>query len=112
MTEFGRRKDGRVYPKGNRRKGQAISRKLTAKEIEDLTGVGIRHPGSLTDLGYHISEPESMKHAALNRAVRKYGMKETLRKLGELYRLDYNKPELKARIVRDIQFVSGGKRND
>ena len=44
MTEFGRRKDGRVYPKGNRRKGQAISRQLTAKEIEDLTGVGIRQP--------------------------------------------------------------------
>ena len=51
MTEFGRRKDGRVYPKGNRRKGQPISRQLTAKEIEDLTGVGIRHPGCMTSLG-------------------------------------------------------------
>ena len=42
----------------------------------------------------------------------KYGHKETLRKLGELYRLDYNKPALRARIVEDIRFVSGGKRND
>ena len=30
-------------------------RSLTSKEVEDLTGVGIRHPGSLSKLGYHIS---------------------------------------------------------
>ena len=27
-------------------------------------------------------------------------------------RLDYNRPALRSRIVEDIRFVSGGKRND
>lgn len=99
-----------VVPMGTR-----ITRKerqLTPKQVEDMTGVGIRHPGTLTGLGYHISGTEGAKHAALNRAIGKYGKKGTLRKLGELYRLDYNKPELKTRIVQDIRYVSGGKKND
>ena len=103
-------KSWRAPMKAGKRTG--IERKLTPGEIEDLTGVGIRHPGSLTGLGYRIWESEARKHAALNRAVRKYGRKETLRKLGELYRLDYNRPALRSRIVEDIRFVSGGKRND
>lgn len=100
----------RVVPVGTRK--TAIVRQLTPREVEDLTGVGIRHPGSLTGLGYHISAPVSQKHAALNRAVQKYGVKEVLRKLGELYRLDYNRPQMKAKIVQDIRYVSGGKRSD
>ncbi len=106
------RRNGKSWkaPIGNAKSKRIREHRLTPREIEDLTGVGIRHPGSLTDLGYHIAEPEARKHAALNRAVQKYGKKETLRKLGELYRLDYNRPELKEKIVRDIQYVSGGKR--
>ena len=96
----------RVVPIGSRE--TAIVRQLTPREIEDLTGVGIRHPGSLTGLGYHISAPVQQKHAALNRAVQKYGMKEVLRKLGELYRLDYNRPQMREQIVSDIRYVSGG----
>ena len=100
----------RVVPMGTR-----ITRKerqLTPKQVEDLTGVGIRHPGSLTGLGYHIMAPQVEKQKALNKAVSKYGTKEVLRKLGELYRLDYSKPQMKARIVQDIRYVSGGKKND
>jgi hypothetical protein len=89
-----------------------IERQVSKREIQDLTGVGIMHPGSLTELGYHINEPKAKKHAALNAAIGKYGRTETLRKLGELYRLDYNRPELRARIEEDIKYVSGGKRND
>jgi len=88
------------------------SRSLSPREIEDLTGVGIRHPGSLTSLGYHVMEPAGQKHAALDKAVGKYGRKETLRKLGELYRLDYNRPALRSKVVDDIRYVSGGKRDD
>jgi hypothetical protein len=90
----------------------AIVRQLTPREIEDLTGVGIRHPGSLTAFGYHINLPVNERKKSLEKAEQKYGKKETLRKLGELYRLDYNRPALKARIVEDIRFVSGGSRND
>ena len=100
----------RVVPMGTRK--TAIVRQLSPGEIDDLTGVGVRHPGSLTGLGYHISAPVQQKHAALNRAVQKYGMKEVLGKLGELYRLDYSRPQMKAKIVQDIRYVSGGKRSD
>jgi hypothetical protein len=109
MTKFRtvkRKGKKRVVPIGTRE--TAIVRQLTPREIEDLTGVGIRHPGSLTGLGYHISAPTWEKHAALNRAVQKYGMKEVLRKLGELYRLDYNRPQMREQIVSDIRYVSGG----
>ena len=87
-------------------------RQLSRKEIQELTGVGITHPGSLTELGYRINEPVARKHAALNAAIKEYGRTDTLRKLGELYRLDNKRPELRARIVEDIKYVSGGKRND
>ena len=107
------RKNGkkRVVPIGTHRR-TAIVKTLTAKQVEDMTGVGIRHPGSLTKMGYHISTSQASKQRALNLAVRRYGRKEVLRKLGELYRLDYNKPGLKGRIVQDIRYVSGGTRND
>ncbi|MGP6208016.1 hypothetical protein ACNF42_08330 [Cuniculiplasma sp. SKW3] len=71
--------------------------------------MGIRHPGSLTELGYHVNEQDSKKKVALRKAIDRYGRKETLRKLAELYRLDYNKPALKSKIVQDIKFVSGVK---
>ena len=96
----------------NTEKKAIRERSLTSKEVEDLTGVGIKHPGSLSKFGYHISASERQKHSALNRAIREYGRKETLRKLGELYRLDFHRPALKAGIVDDIKYVSGGKRND
>ena len=92
--------------------GKKSERQLSRKDIQDLTGVGIVNPGSLTELGYRINEPQAKKHAALNAAIDKYGRTETLRKLGEIYRLDYNRPDLRARIVEDIKYVSGGKRND
>lgn len=94
------------------RGAQRKSKTLTPRQLEDIKRIGIRHPGSLTSLGYRVNEGPAKKHAALDKAVSKYGRKETLRKLGELYRLDYNRPALKSKIVQDIRFVSGGKRND
>ena len=113
MTKFRsvKRNGKRVnVPISGRKTG--IERVLTEREIEDLTGVGIRHPGSLTSFGYHINLPVNERKKALAKAEQKYGKKETLRKLGELYRLDYNRPALKARIVEDIRYISGGSRND
>ena len=113
MTQFRTvKKNGRKRVIAIRNGKPAITRSLSPKQVEDLTGVGIRHPGSLTGFGYHINLPVAQRRKALAMAEQKYGRKETLRKLGELYRLDYNRPALKARIVEDIRFVSGGKRND
>ena len=106
------KRNGKTWKAPMNSGGRKIERQLSRKEVQDLTGVGIVNPGSLTDLGYHINEPQAKKHAALDKAKQKYGATETLRKLGELYRLDYNRPELRARIVEDIKYVSGGKRND
>ena len=88
------------------------ARRVSSRELQDDLRVGIRHPGSLVDLGYHIKEPVQKQHAALDMAVKKYGKTDTLRKLADLYRLDYHRPELKAGIVSSIKYVTGGKRND
>jgi hypothetical protein len=106
------KRNGKTWKAPMNSGGKKIERQVSRKEIQDLTGVGIMHPGSLTELGYRIKEPQAKKRAALDAAIDKYGRTETLRKLGELYRLDYNRPELRARIVEDIKYVSGGKRND
>ncbi len=95
----------RAVPVGSPRKG--YSRRLSQKDLNDLKKIGIRHPGSLTSLGYHISEPAAAKHEALNRAVKKYGRTETLRKLAELYRLNANRPNTRDKVAQDMRYVSG-----
>ncbi len=84
------------------------SRDLTPKEIQDMTGIGIRHPGSLTKYGYRINNSLQTNKIALDKAITKYGKTEVLRKLAELYRLDYNKPKLRSKISDQIRYVSGG----
>ena len=92
---------------GRKQRGGGMMKTMTPKEIEDLTGIGIRNPGSLTELGYHIILPEQKKKAALDKAIAKYGARKTLEKLAELYRLDHNrKPELANRVAQDIKYVS------
>ena len=101
----------KVYPiKEKRQQQRGIEKTMTPKEIEDLTGIGIRNPGSLTELGYHIVLPEKKKKAALDKAIAKYGARKTLEKLAELYRLDHNKkPKLANRVAQDIKYVSTTK---
>lgn len=94
-----------AVPVGSPRRGPI--RPLSEKEMRDLKKIGIRHPGSLTSLGYHISEPAAAKHQALNKAVKKYGRKETLRKLAELYRLNVNRSGNRNKVLQDIRYVSG-----
>ena len=101
----------RAVPVGSPRKGYVgYTKHLTQREMNDLRKVGINHPGSLTSLGYHINLPATKRRIALAKAEKKYGYKETLRKLGELYRLDYNKPSLRSKIVDDIRFIRKGKK--
>ena len=106
------KRNGKTWKAPIKNGGNRRERQLSRKDIQDLTGVGIINPGSLEKFGYHINGPVASKHAALNAAIKEYGRTGTLRKLGELYRLDYNRPDLRARIVEDIKYVSGGKRND
>ena len=80
---------------------------ISAKELKDLHRVGIKHPGSLTECGYHINEPPQKQIAALNKAIHKYGRLETMRKLQDLYRLDYNRPKLRKILESNIKYVEG-----
>ena len=86
--------------------GRSKGKPISPKELRDLSRVGIKHPGSLTDLGYHIDgKPASQK--ALNKAITKYGKVETMRKLQDLYRLDYNRPKLRNILEKNIKYVEG-----
>lgn len=88
-------------------KKKVNSKQLSAKELRDLRSVGIKHPGSLTDLGYHINEAPEKQKIALNQAINKYGKLETQRKLQDLYRLDYHRPKLKKILESNIKYVEG-----
>lgn len=46
--------------------------------------IRIRKPSALTNLGYHLNESATKRHAALMKAVEKYGYAETIRKLTPL----------------------------
>ncbi len=81
--------------------------KISSRELKDLKRVGIKHPGSLTDLGYHINQDPEDQKKSLNKAINKYGKVETLRKLQDLYRLDYNRPNLRNRLEKNIKYVEG-----
>lgn len=94
----------------NKREG--FTKPISQKELNDMRRIGIKHPGSLTSLGYHVSEPIAMKHEALDRAVKTYGRTETLRKLAELYRLNVNRPNMKSKIAADMRFVSGKNKKE
>ena len=81
--------------------------KISSRELKDLKRVGIKHPGSLTDLGYHINDEPEKQKKSLDKAINKYGKIETMRKLQDLYRLDYNKPKLRATLEKNIRYVEG-----
>ena len=93
-----------ISGKGN---GRPKPKQLSPKQLRDLSRVGITHPGSLTDLGYHINQDPEKQKASLNKAINKYGKVETMRKLQDLYRLDYNRPKLRNILEKNIKYVEG-----
>jgi hypothetical protein len=83
------------------------SKNVSSKELLDLSSVGIRHPGSLTSIGYHINEEPAKQKAALDEAMHKYGKEATLRKLLDIHRLNYNRPKLRKILEGNIKYVEG-----
>ena len=51
-----------------------ISREIPSNQVNKM---GIRNPGSLTDLGYRMKEPWPERKEAINAAIKKYGKKKT-----------------------------------
>ena len=102
MTEFGRRKDGRVYPKPSAGY-KGITKQLTAKDLKHI------HIHGLSLAGYAVDLADGMRKKALNRAVGKYGKADTMAELS-LLRTKYEGNARMERVVdSDIAYIAKGK---
>ena len=102
MTEFGRRKDGRVYPKRNGR-FQGITRKTTEADLKKI------HIHGLSLAGYALDLADDLRKRALGEAVTKYGKADTMAELS-LLRSKYDGNERMERVIdSDIAYVARGK---
>jgi len=72
---------------------------------QTLPSSGIVHEGSLTKHGYNLEEGSGKREAALDRAVKDYGYRETVDKLAALEGVNKNRPELHAKVKADISYL-------
>ena len=101
---------GQIMRKGYRRKDGTYIKPSCIKD-RGAPGKGpklfdVTHPGILTSMGYHTFGSMGMRHAAIERAVKKSGYAEIFRALNNL-RL-WNKrvnPELSLIANRDINYL-------
>ena len=104
MTEFGTRKDGRVYPKrsgGSRFQG--ITKKLSQADLKKI------HIRGLSLAGYAVDLADDLRKRAISRAVGKYGKSDTMAELA-LLRSKYQGNERMERVIdSDIAYVAKGK---
>ena len=87
----------------NQRKSASLNRKLSAVQVNRM---GIRNPGSLTDLGYRMKEPWPERKEAINAAIKKYGKKKTALKFSDLVRMNAHRPKLKEIALHDLRYVT------
>jgi hypothetical protein len=94
-----KKKSGKnVFEKGKPGSGRGSSRKI--KILPKLK------KGSLTSLGYGIREKTAIRHAALKKALKKYGYSSLIKKLNIL--VVYNKnahPDISSIAHSDMMFV-------
>ena len=57
--------------------------KWTSKH-KGVAGIGPRHPGELSRVGYSVSRGKTARHTSLRKAVRRYGPLSTFRKLNAI----------------------------
>lgn len=106
MTKFRTVKQNgkkRVVPI-NERKTTRISGEISPSQVNRM---GIRNPGSLTDLGYRMKEPWPERKEAIDAAVQKYGKKKTALKFADLVRMNAHRPELRKIALHDLHYVTG-----
>ena len=88
----------------NERKGTRISRQISSNQVNRM---GIRNPGSLTDLGYRMKEPWPQRKEAIDEAVKKYGKSRTAWKFSDLVRMNAHRPHLKEIALHDLKYLTG-----
>lgn len=62
---------------------------------------GLKHPGSLTRLGYHEHESAAVRRRALGKAVKRYGYKKTADKLINAQVLNKNQNPEFSRVAKE-----------
>ena len=87
----------------NGRKSTHLSKEISSNQVNKM---GIRNPGSLTELGYRMKEPWPERKEAINAAIRKYGKKKTALKFSDLVRMNAHRPQLKEIALHDLRYVT------
>lgn len=68
--------------------------------------IKISHPGSLKDLGYHLSDSTTLRDAALKKILKKYGFASSIRKLNAIATLfKTTEPRYHAKLQRDMNHI-------
>ena len=102
MTEFGRRKDGRVYPKKNAGY-KGITKKLTAADLKHI------HIHGLSMAGYALDLTDDFRKKALGKAVTKYGKADTMAELSMLRSKYEGNARMERVIDSDIAYIAKGR---
>ena len=102
MTEFGRRKDGRVYPKQNAGY-KGITKKLTANDLKHI------HIHGLSIAGYALDLADNLRKKALGKAVAKYGKSDTMAELSMLRSKYEGNARMERVIDSDIAYIAKGR---
>ncbi|MCL4336913.1 MAG: hypothetical protein M1129_01235 [Candidatus Thermoplasmatota archaeon] len=88
----------------NQRKSASINRTLSAVQVNRM---GIRNPGSLSELGYRMKDQWQQRKDAIDAAVKKYGKNRTAWKFSDLVRMNSHRPELRKIALHDLRYVTG-----
>lgn len=68
-------------------------------------GAGIRHEGALKGHGYNLEETGTQREAALDRAVRVDGYRETVERVNALAVVNKNHPYNHLRLEADLKYL-------
>jgi len=92
------------------RSTRRASRRTTWQKRTGLKGIGPLKEGLLKKVGYSVTAPTSRRHAAVDRAVKKYGKTSTIRKLNAVAVYTRRRSPMKSRTFRsDMKYVQRKK---
>ncbi len=86
-------------------KRQAQRSKRKEDRHHQYPSSGIEHAGSLIEEGYRVEEGQDVRRTALNKAVHKYGYKETVEKINALAVMNKNHKENRRRLEDDLAYL-------
>ena len=86
------------------------SRRKTTGHRKTSRWEPVKHPGSLERYGYTLEEGSTTRHRALSRALKAYGYKETVRKVGFLAGAARISPTLKEKAREDLIWLESHSR--